>query len=329
MDPFSVAGSAVGVTSLGLQVCQALVRYYGKFRSFHDDIDAVVRRTESLMENLQALESLKTRMGDHEVSVRLQKTMDTVMMALNRLNGYAKRCGDAGVPDNQRARARLVTKRALWPFRQDTLLYLQDTLDRTQADLALALQILGLEVAYVHLEALEDVKSTLMTQNDVTEIERGNQSTDVDWVHSQSFRFSSQLSAIERKLDLLVRSFLKRLKSLSLKYIRSYPIGTLQISERQFILLQMRSDMSKHCFLCRTKVPKEIKDRFSRSGIGGACEDESVIATITHGRRFKSGLVSHAGSYCLFIQKRCRTIFQAAHILPTPITCIASKLSSL
>ncbi|KAF2180162.1 hypothetical protein K469DRAFT_673444 [Zopfia rhizophila CBS 207.26] len=228
MDPFSVAGSAVGVTSLGLQVCQALIRYYGNFRSFHDEIDAVVRRTESLMENLQALESLKVRMGNDEVSVRLQKTMDTVTLALNRLNEHAKRCGEAGVPDNPRARARLVTKRLLWPFRQDTLLYLQDTLDRTQANLALALQILGLGVAHVHLEALEEVKNTLMNQNDIIEIERGNRSIEVDLIHNQSSRLSSQLSAIERKLDLLVLPNVSAIYLGGLRYSSSNEVGHVE-----------------------------------------------------------------------------------------------------
>ncbi|KAF2010112.1 hypothetical protein BU24DRAFT_496894 [Aaosphaeria arxii CBS 175.79] len=204
MDPFSVAGSAVGVTSLGLQICQALIVYYGKFRSFHDDVDAVVRRSESLGRNLKALESLKIRLGDGEVSSDLQKSMDTVALALRKLNEYAKRCGEIKVPVSQRDQARLVTKRLLWPFRHDTLLYLQDTLDRTQADLELALQIIDFGVAHNHTEALEEVRETLKSQNDIIEIERGNRTIEMTSIQNQTSLISSQLSAIKRRLDIIV-----------------------------------------------------------------------------------------------------------------------------
>lgn len=209
MDPFSVTGTAVGITSLGLQVCQALVHYYGKFRGFHDEIDSVVRRTENLMKSLQALESLKFRNGDGEVFASLQEALKTVRLALKTLDEYAKRCGEVKMPDSARDRAKLVTKRLLWPFRQDTLLFLQETLDRTQADLALAMQTVGLAVANSHADALEGVEKTLKSHTEIIEIERENRSTKVDMIYDQSTLISSQLSSLEQKLELLVRPFMQ------------------------------------------------------------------------------------------------------------------------
>ena len=40
-DPFSVAGSAVGVISLGLAICQSLISYYGSWKAYDDEIKSL------------------------------------------------------------------------------------------------------------------------------------------------------------------------------------------------------------------------------------------------------------------------------------------------
>lgn len=55
-DPFSVAGSAVGVISHGLTVCQGLLAYYGPFKAFDEqnhDISTRLRRSKSTLKALQ------------------------------------------------------------------------------------------------------------------------------------------------------------------------------------------------------------------------------------------------------------------------------------
>src|SRR6266511_2160973 len=54
-DPFSVAGSAVGVISLGISVCQGLLQYYASWRDYGDDIVATMRLLEGLMTSFQSL----------------------------------------------------------------------------------------------------------------------------------------------------------------------------------------------------------------------------------------------------------------------------------
>tara|TARA_R110002003_G_scaffold106_18_gene8866 strand:+ start:5083 stop:5286 length:204 start_codon:yes stop_codon:yes gene_type:complete len=58
-DLVSVAGTAIGVTSLGIQLCQAIIKYYSRFRSFDDDISGVVKRAEVLGCTLETLESAR------------------------------------------------------------------------------------------------------------------------------------------------------------------------------------------------------------------------------------------------------------------------------
>jgi hypothetical protein len=56
-----IAGAVVSVTSLGIEVCERPINYYTDFRSFDDDIDALIKRMEGLKEHLEVLESVKHR----------------------------------------------------------------------------------------------------------------------------------------------------------------------------------------------------------------------------------------------------------------------------
>lgn len=221
MDPFSVAGTAVGITSLGIQVCQALARYYAQFRSFHDDINAVVRRVESLERILRALDSVKNtvQVGDDEALIQFQNAMETARDALGCLQKEANRCGYTTMPDDLRDKAKLVRKRLLWPFKRDTLLGLQRTLDRLQANLILALNVLGISVGQRNLDVLATTSNALMARSELFEHGLNAQSMLLESIHDgvqnlsaaqhagldQSVALLLRFAVLERKLDMLVR----------------------------------------------------------------------------------------------------------------------------
>jgi hypothetical protein len=62
-DPFSVAGSAVGVISLGLQVCQGLASYINKYKSADKEMRDFKCRIEGLESILQGLRDILTGAG--------------------------------------------------------------------------------------------------------------------------------------------------------------------------------------------------------------------------------------------------------------------------
>jgi hypothetical protein len=53
-----VAGSAVGVISLGLTVCQGLLTYYGSFKAYDERIHDFSNRITSFENKLKALKSV-------------------------------------------------------------------------------------------------------------------------------------------------------------------------------------------------------------------------------------------------------------------------------
>ena len=57
-DPLSITGVAVGLVSLGLEVCQGLTEYYESWKTHDDDIRRALEKIDSLSSTLRALEGI-------------------------------------------------------------------------------------------------------------------------------------------------------------------------------------------------------------------------------------------------------------------------------
>ncbi|KAL5120153.1 hypothetical protein ACEQ8H_001979 [Pleosporales sp. CAS-2024a] len=145
-DPFSVAGTAVGITSLGIQTFQILYSYYSQYKGYHEDIDNVLRQVEGLQGILEALRDVKARfeIDNHGPSSQLLMALKTCEETLAKLKSMADQCNTVNKGDIQ-ARLRNVRKRLMWPFKKETLADMQATLGRFQDNLSLALQCAGLD----------------------------------------------------------------------------------------------------------------------------------------------------------------------------------------
>jgi hypothetical protein len=133
-DPFSVAGTAVGITSLGIQTCQILHRYYSQFKDFDADIRGVLRQVEGLQGILNGLQQVKERfeIDNHAPSSQLHLALQACKEALGDLEKMADKCSAEDHPKTIKARAKNVRQRVLWPFRKDTLTDLRTNLSRFQ-----------------------------------------------------------------------------------------------------------------------------------------------------------------------------------------------------
>jgi hypothetical protein len=60
-DPFSVAGSAVGVVSLAILACQGLVTYIGDVKDAKDRTTQISRHMDELAAHLERLESIMSK----------------------------------------------------------------------------------------------------------------------------------------------------------------------------------------------------------------------------------------------------------------------------
>jgi hypothetical protein len=228
-DPFSVAGTAVGITSLGIQTCQILYRYYSDAKGFRSDIDNVLRQVEGLQGILESLSQVKERIeiDNHALSSQLHLALQACQGALDELKQTAESCSTTPQSGGIQARLRGTGKRLLWPYNKETVAGLQTNLSKFQDNLHLALQSAGLDGILRNFDDLNASLNSLQDQaanteralvsqagflgaidQNITNATRVQQhhyqevSSELVDLHTQS---SYQHAELAQKLDLVVR----------------------------------------------------------------------------------------------------------------------------
>jgi hypothetical protein len=150
-DPFSVTGSAVGVASLGLTLCQGFLAYYGPYKAFNDDINEVLSRIQSLNYILLLLRERCSMLSSPEESPLTQPealVTDQIVncrKGLEKLQKMLEKCKAACPSDNEHApRFKNHIDRFMYPFRRDTLMQLMATVNWLQSNVDTSLQVLQL-----------------------------------------------------------------------------------------------------------------------------------------------------------------------------------------
>lgn len=148
-DPLSVAGSAVGVISLGLSVCQGLITYYGQYKSFHTDIHDATSHLENLdcilkalMKTIRQSELQNASLTTEPARIAAKDTIDKYNQKLKELEELLKKCKDTSVATN--LSSKFSKSRMLYPFRRDTLLALRESVSWLQDNLGNSLSLLNL-----------------------------------------------------------------------------------------------------------------------------------------------------------------------------------------
>ncbi|OQE07868.1 hypothetical protein PENVUL_c012G03839 [Penicillium vulpinum] len=139
-DPFSAAGSAVGIISLGLQVCGEIVSYCQRWRGFDDDIQNLSQKANGLCVSLRYLEKLieDIRTADPVIASDLEEKMKSIEHAMKRLKRAVDRYSS---PASNTDPFRSQIKKAAYPFRKDGLRDMASDLESVQGMLNTALHM--------------------------------------------------------------------------------------------------------------------------------------------------------------------------------------------
>ncbi|KAH7073721.1 hypothetical protein BKA63DRAFT_514678 [Paraphoma chrysanthemicola] len=171
-DPFSVAGTAVGITSLGIQTCQIIHKFYAQHKGFHDDIDNLLRQVQGLKGILESLHHVKRRfeLDNYEPSSQLHLELKACEEALSALEQMAHKCNTTKEAKGTKARLQNARKRTMWPYRKETLVEMQAVVTRVQDNLNLALQSAGLDAMIRRIDDLQPAITII--KNQTTNMER-------------------------------------------------------------------------------------------------------------------------------------------------------------
>jgi len=137
-DPFSIAGSAVGVVSLGIVACQTLY-------SLIDDVKTAGGKAEDIQTELDRLEShleqLETELKKLDSTSPVAATSANVVACAKALNRIRQELPSTTSTGDSRIREqfRVLKFRLSYPFKKGELEYLRSLVKGIQQDLHTAL----------------------------------------------------------------------------------------------------------------------------------------------------------------------------------------------
>ncbi|KAH6615209.1 hypothetical protein C7974DRAFT_60989 [Boeremia exigua] len=126
----------------------------------------------------------------------------------------AEKCGETEIPTTAQDKRRALKKRLMWPFKQETVASMINTLDGLQANVQSAVQLLGIETNYRGQQSLEtsitrvehfQVQALTTMQQGFTDLSQGRMSSnEAVKLLDESKQMCSQLANMEKKLDMLL-----------------------------------------------------------------------------------------------------------------------------
>ena len=163
-EPLSVAASAAGVLSLGIQVTQSLFDFYRSYKDLDSDLVGTTKRLDSLLDTFQHLEvtiSHRKFQSEEQTLIRsLEASIDACAGLIKELQDEWTKLTKAPANSIQGA-IKVAGRRVTYPFRQSTLQKLDEDIDDICANLSSALNVLQLKDIRKTQDDLAEVKDLL------------------------------------------------------------------------------------------------------------------------------------------------------------------------
>lgn len=178
-DPLSIAGSVVGVISLGIQVTQSLVDFYNSYRNQDSELRGITERLEGLTEIFQSLERT---LSSRTFQVDERNSIETSIVNCNeQIQELQEECQKFCKPSSNgiRAAVKVAGRRVTYPFRHSTLQKVDEDIGEIRANLSLALDLLQLKDTQRLQDDISDMRALLELVNS------SQISSDLrDWLHA-------------------------------------------------------------------------------------------------------------------------------------------------
>ncbi|KAI9691616.1 MAG: hypothetical protein M1822_007687 [Bathelium mastoideum] len=165
-DPVSVTGTAVGVMSLGIQVCQGLVKYYQGWEVQDKEIKETLENLSREQEILQSLHGTfrKQQPGFSTSKTEVETCILQTKSEFMKLEGMLHKCQQTSLPSDTWGRIDNVKESLLYPFRRDTVCNMKSVVTEIGRVLALAIHHLQLELSYEQRQELTFLLNTISDQ---------------------------------------------------------------------------------------------------------------------------------------------------------------------
>ncbi|KAF2144722.1 uncharacterized protein K452DRAFT_145900 [Aplosporella prunicola CBS 121167] len=160
-DPLSVASSAVGIVSLGLQVCQGLTSYYQAWREYDVGLNQAATSAKELTDSLALLQTtLQKLCSAPDVMSHAEKSIASCENGIRNLEMRLHECRRTPIPTSSAEKFQQLAQRSLYPFRKKTVDGLKAVVAELQGNVTAAVQVVQLDVLGEIKEGTSDSKTS-------------------------------------------------------------------------------------------------------------------------------------------------------------------------
>ncbi|KAM3422607.1 hypothetical protein BST61_g96 [Cercospora zeina] len=150
--------TAVGVTSLGIQLCEGLLKYYDKWRCYDKDIESTCRQIAGLVKILARLrQPLDNISQSGSNSNYVEEALEDCYESLRELQDLVIKLKPYNVPTGRSERAWAQYRRATYPLKASTLAN-RESSTRIFETVQLALQVEDIELTSLSQEKLSEIQ---------------------------------------------------------------------------------------------------------------------------------------------------------------------------
>lgn len=148
MEALGAASAVAGVLSIGIEVCQGLLKYYNSYRGAATDIARMFESVESLNSTLLILKRTLSRGTlPPEIAEDVLKSIKSCESGFEKLEKKLKKVKTEGSGQSGwQEKAKNQLKRAAYPFRESTLVKLREIVNEQRSHLSLAVSVLHMWV---------------------------------------------------------------------------------------------------------------------------------------------------------------------------------------
>lgn len=149
MSGIELAGSAVGIVSLSIQVAQGLLKYYESWKDFDCDVENLCASINNLSQILDDLfKAIRPPANfDKNTADTVEKNIKSVERSVEKLNEELQKVqAEQPLKLDYKSKMRRHLRRALYPFKEETLKKIQLVVGNARSNLDLALRALQMYV---------------------------------------------------------------------------------------------------------------------------------------------------------------------------------------
>ena len=145
-DPLSVAGSAVGIISMSLTVCQGLIQYYVSWKDYSQHVDRLVKSLQIFLHTLELLnQAIRGFPFEADTVAHVERSISSCQHGVDSLQKKLDKVKSIDLPDRP-IYSKILTqgRRLLYPFRESTLTKLQEIISELKDNLTLTMSTLSM-----------------------------------------------------------------------------------------------------------------------------------------------------------------------------------------